>query len=145
MSDEKTPSNGESDTRDRPPLDHVPPEESPPEDDSPEPQDARSGDAATRVVEHLKSPSAWMRLLYMVLFFVLWWIARFAVIAVMLLQVLFLLFGGARNDRLATFGEGLAGYVHELVAFLTFASEKQPFPFSDWPGKNPLADKKPAD
>ena len=69
----------------------------------------------------------------MVLFFALWSITRLVVLAVVILQILFLLFSGGRNERLAGFGESLAVYSYELVAYLTFASEEQPFPFNDWP------------
>ena len=69
----------------------------------------------------------------MVLFVALWSITRLVVLAVVILQVLFLLFSGGRNERLAGFGESLAVYSYQLVAYLTFASEEQPFPFSDWP------------
>ena len=83
--------------------------------------------------EHLTSRASWLRLLFMVLFFALWSITRLVVLAVVILQVLFLLLSGARNERLAGFGASLAVYSYELVAYLTFASEDQPFPFSDWP------------
>ena len=117
---------------DQPPLDHVPPDEPPPDQAAPE----SGGDAKDRendLADHLTSRSSWLRLLFMVLFVVLWSITRFVVFAVVVLQVLFLLFGGQRNERLAGFGASLAVYSYELVAYLTFASEEQPFPFSDWP------------
>lgn len=85
------------------------------------------------IVEHLTSRASWLRLLFMVLFFALWSITRLVVLAVVILQILFLLFSGGRNERLAGFGESLAVYSYELVAYLTFASEEQPFPFNDWP------------
>ena len=69
----------------------------------------------------------------MILFIALWFVSRFVVFAVMGLQVLFLLFSGKRDERLAAFGGSLATYSCEVVAYLTFASETQPFPFSDWP------------
>lgn len=117
---------------DQPPLDHVPPDEPPrdhvPPDSDNEPQTRESG-----IGDHLKSPAAWLRLLFMVLFVALWFISRFVVFAVMGLQVLFLLFSGKPDARLAAFGASLAAYSYEVVAYLTFASETQPFPFSDWP------------
>ena len=122
-----------------PPLDHVPPDESPGERAQPgldnDPQAREDG-----VAEHLTSRASWLRLLFMVLFVALWSLSRFVVLAVVILQVLFLLFGGKRNERLASFGASLATYTYELVAFLTFASERQPFPFSDWPADGPRAE-----
>ena len=135
MSDAKSPSDEESQASappDQPPLDHVPPDEPSPDDEA---QESASGAEAreNRIAEHLTSRASWLRLLYMVLFVALWSITRLVVLAVVILQVLFLLFSGGRNERLAGFGESLAVYSYQLVAYLTFASEEQPFPFSDWP------------
>ena len=107
---------------DQPPLDHVPPE-----------SDSEPQSRVSEIGEHLKSRDSWQRLLFMVLFVVLFIISRFVVFAVMILQILFLLLSGKRNDRLAGFGASLAVYSLELVAYLTLASERQPFPFTDWP------------
>lgn len=117
---------------DEPPLDHVPPDEPPldhvPPDSNNKPETREGG-----IGEHLTSRDSWLRLLFMVLFVALWSITRLVVFAVIILQILFLLFSGKRNERLAGFGASLAIYSYELVAYLTFASEEQPFPFSDWP------------
>ncbi|MCZ0954539.1 MAG: DUF4389 domain-containing protein [Rhodospirillaceae bacterium] len=135
MSDAKSPSDEGSRASapsDQPPLDHVPPDEPSSDDEAHE----STGDPEARenrIAEHLTSRSSWLRLLYMVLFAALWSITRLVVLAVVILQVLFLLFSGGRNERLAGFGESLAVYSYQLVAYLTFASEEQPFPFSDWP------------
>ena len=118
---------------DQPPLDHVPPNEPPPDHAAPE-SDGTAEARKNGIAEHLTSRTSWLRLLYMVLFIALWSITRLVVLAVVILQVLFLLFSGERNERLAGFGASLAVYSYELVAYLTFASEEQPFPFSDWPG-----------
>ena len=95
--------------------------------------DSESRTRQNGIVEHLTSRASWLRLLFMVLFFALWSITRLVVLAVVILQIVFLLLSGARNERLAGFGASLAVYSFELVAYLTFASEEQPFPFSDWP------------
>ena len=117
---------------DQPPLDHVPPDE-PPQDHVPPESGSEPQSRVSEIGEHLKSRDSWLRLLFMVLFVVLFIISRFVVFAVMILQILFLLLSGKRNDRLAGFGASLAVYSLELVAYLTLASERQPFPFSDWP------------
>ena len=106
----------------KPPPDHVPPEP----DTEPQVQESRLAD-------NLKSRSTWLRLLFMILFIVLWCISRLVVSVVLVLQFLFLLFTGERNSRLAAFGQSLATYSYQLVAYLTLVTEDQPFPFSDWP------------
>ena len=142
MSDTNPPpeeSPPEEDPPNQPPLDHVPPDESPPDHVPPKSQDEPRV-RASRIAERLLSRTAWLRLLFMVLFVALWGISRLVIIAVMVIQVLFLLFGGERNARLAAFGQSLAAYSYELVAYLTFASEDQPFPLSDWPGGSTSSD-----
>ena len=129
---------------DQPPLDHVPADEPPrdhvPPESSEEPQARESG-----IGEHLKSRAAWLRLLFIVLFIALWFISRVVVFAVMGLQVLFLLFSGKPEARLAAFGGSLAAYSYEVVAYLTFASDNQPFPFSDWPDGSVSSDQSSED
>ena len=140
MSDAKPPPDEEpqepvspdQSSSDQPPLDHVPADE-PPQDHVEAESNEESQAQRNGIGEHLKSRSAWLRLLFMVLFIALWFISRLVVFAVMGLQVLFLLFSGKPDARLAAFGGSLAAYSYEVVAYLTFASETQPFPFSDWP------------
>ncbi len=127
----------ENTPRDHAQPDNAPQENTPRDHTPPEPGD-RVQSPEESFVDHLKSRDSWMRLLYMVLFFALWTVTRFVVIAVIVLQVLFLLFSGQRNERLAGFGAGLAAYVRQLVAYLTLADERQPFPFSDWPDDAPM-------
>lgn len=109
-----------------PPRDHVV-EEPDPND---EPQD--------QGLEHnIKSRSTWLRLLFMILFLVLWGISRIVILAVVVLQFLWVLFTGQTNERLGKFGLSLATYSYQIITFLTYNSEEQPFPFSDWPAGPP--------
>ncbi len=73
----------------------------------------------------------------MVLFLALWGISRVVVLAVVVLQFFWVLIGGKTNARLAEFGQSLATYTYQIVLYLTFSTEEQPFPFSDWPAGPP--------
>ena len=117
---------------DQPPRDHVPAGQAP-RDHVPTGPDAEPPSRYSRIGEHLTSRDSWLRLLFMLLFVAVWTISRLVVAAVVVLQAISLLLSGERNTRLTGFGASLAVYSYELVAYLTFASEKQPFPFSDWP------------
>ena len=86
-----------------------------------------------RFLERIRSNTTWVRLLFTVLFLAIWAISRLIFATVVTLQVGFLLLGGAANARLATFGQGLAVYSGQLVAYLTFATDDKPFPLGDWP------------
>ena len=92
----------------------------------------------TSLQENLKAPSTWLRLLFMVLFLVLWGFSRVVVLAVVVLQFLWVLTRGETNARLAEFGQSLATYTYQIVLYLTFSTEEQPFPFSDWPTGPPV-------
>ena len=92
----------------------------------------------TSLEENLKAPSTWLRLLFMMLFLALWGISRVVVLAVVVLQFFWVLIGGKTNARLAAFGQSLATYTYQIVLYLTFTTEEQPFPFSDWPAGPPV-------
>ncbi len=85
------------------------------------------------VKEHLLSESIWIRILYMVLF----WLAGHLVIAMVILiavlQGVLVLFTGQPNLSLQEFSLALNRYLYQMANFLTFNSETKPFPFSDWP------------
>jgi hypothetical protein len=78
--------------------------------------------------------NAWIRLLYMVLFVVIFNVVEAVSYIVLVVQFIFHLFTGKPNDRLKELGASLAAYVRELVAFFTYASEDLPYPFGSWPG-----------
>ena len=83
--------------------------------------------------EHIKSRSTWLRLVFMLLFAVIFYIAEMVLFAVAALQFLWKLFTGGVNLRLTAFGANLGAFLREVVLFLTFNTERMPFPFADWP------------
>lgn len=113
----------------RPPPDHVVDEEP-----SEEVEQARG------LQENLTSKSTWLRLLFMILFLALWSLSRLVVLAVVVLQFFWVALTGATNARLGAFGMSLATYSFQIIAFLTYNTEEQPFPFSDWPSGAPQGD-----
>ncbi len=77
--------------------------------------------------------SVWLRgLLMLALYFVFWLVKLVAGLAA-LFQFGSLLLTGRSNEPLRVFGASLALYSHDIVAYLTFASERLPFPFTEWP------------
>lgn len=75
----------------------------------------------------------WVRGFYMLLLVVLWHVAEAVLFGVAIVQFIFALLGGP-NERLQVFGVSLARYLRQVAAYLAFASDALPFPFSDWPG-----------
>jgi len=77
----------------------------------------------------------WQRGLYMLLFAFLLGVAKFVVFTVVILQFLIVLLTEAPNAQLLQLGESLSAYIYQIMLFLTFNSEKRPYPFSDWPSR----------
>jgi hypothetical protein len=77
--------------------------------------------------------SAWIRLLYLILYALILNIAEGVTFVVTVVQFIFHLFTGRPNSRLSELGEGLAAYVRDVVAFLTYHVDALPFPFGAWP------------
>ena len=82
----------------------------------------------------LGDESFWLRLPFMLLFFLAWKLAELVLIGVILVQVLMRLFLGQPQSALQALGAQLSRYAHQIFRYLTFNSEQKPFPFSDWPG-----------
>ncbi len=75
----------------------------------------------------------WVRLIYMLIIALLWHVAEAVLGVVAIIQFIIALAQNKPNERLVAFGRSLARYLQQMAAFLTFASEEIPFPFSDWP------------
>jgi Domain of unknown function (DUF4389) len=79
------------------------------------------------------SPDLWIRLVYMVVFWLLSFLARIVIAIVAILQFLVVLFTGEINHNLRDLGAGIAIWTRQNYDFLSFASDSKPFPFQDWP------------
>ncbi len=86
------------------------------------------------IVEHLREPSAWIRILFMIAFAaVLYIVIAPLVLVLMLAQALFSIFTGSSNQNLRYLGNALLQYISQILSFITYNSEDKPFPFSDFP------------
>jgi hypothetical protein len=83
--------------------------------------------------QSLTNPDLWIRLVYMVIFWLLSYIARMVIGAVGFIQFFVVLFSGETNKNLKNLGEGTARWTQQNYLFLSFASEQKPYPFQDWP------------
>jgi hypothetical protein len=75
----------------------------------------------------------WLRIVYMLVFALLYNVAEFVMLATALLQIATTLFAGGPNQHARRLGQQLAVYAYDCWRFLTYNSEHKPFPFSDWP------------
>ncbi len=83
--------------------------------------------------EPYKDRTVWMRGFYMIIFMVFMGVAKFVMSVVILFQFLTVLFSAETNEKLLRFGETLSIYQYQIMMFLTYNSEEQPFPMGDWP------------
>ncbi len=99
-------------------------------------------DADTK--KHVSEGSTWLRLVYMLLFVIIFNVAEIVLGAVVVLQFLFKLFTGKTLEPLEALGQSLATYFYEMVLFLTFRTEDMPYPFGPWPKEAPQGKAKSA-
>ena len=86
------------------------------------------------IVDNLRQPSAWIRVVLMLAFAVfLYLIIAPVILVLMVVQALFAVITGAENENLRFLGSALTVYVSQILEFVTYNSEIKPFPFSDFP------------
>ena len=82
--------------------------------------------------KHYENKNVWRRGLMMLIFAFCLGIAKFVMGAVVIFQFLNVLFTGQTNGNLLIFGQQLSRYQYQIMLFLTYNSEKQPFPVAAW-------------
>ena len=83
--------------------------------------------------DNLTNRNIWVRGLYMLFFALAYAVAEAIVALVVVFQFIHTAFTGRVNPRLQPFGANLGAYIYDLLQYVTFNSENQPFPFADWP------------
>ncbi len=92
---------------------------------------------SNEIKENLKQQSTWIRGLYMLMFALFYSVAEIVLFAVVLVQFFLKLFTGQTNPRLLMLGQSIATYIYQIIQFLTFNNDYQPFPFGPWPNGGP--------
>lgn len=85
------------------------------------------------VKTHVKSKSTWTRLIYLILYGIIYRVAEIVLLAITILQFFKALLTGSPFAQLQSFGGALAEYNRQLVAFLSYQSDEKPFPIGPWP------------
>lgn len=89
------------------------------------------------IKQNLSRGATWMRVLYMLLLAIFYSLAEVVLSAVVVFQLLLVLFTGKKNDRLLKFGQALSTYIYQVLSFQTFNTETLPYPFTAWPKGEP--------
>lgn len=87
-----------------------------------------------------KLENIWIRLVYMILFFVTHRLASWILMVIAVIQFCLTLFSGNKNGRLNEFSGSLNRYIYQAGIFLSFESEEKPYPFDEWPSKSVVDD-----
>ena len=75
----------------------------------------------------------WKRGLLMLLYILAFSVVKLVITLIAIFQFGSILITGSPNGVVRDFGESLALFTEELVAFLVCADEYPPFPFREWP------------
>lgn len=97
-----------------------------------------------KLKENMTSKNTWIRGFYMLLFALIYGVAKILVAAVAVFQFFSTLFTGKTNENILTFGQSLGTFIYQIIQFFTFNSEEKPYPFSPWPQELPEIKKKTA-
>jgi len=91
----------------------------------------------TEINTNLQKTGTWQRIFFMLIFAVILAFVRILLWGVVLLQVASSLMMGTKNTNVLGFGKSLSVYVYGILVFLTYNTDKMPFPFSDWANQTP--------
>ena len=80
-----------------------------------------------------KNESIALRILWMLLFVIVWQVAEVVRAGVGIVQLGYRLIYGAPSGSLMNFGDSLSQFLAQIGRFGTFHSDQKPWPFADWP------------
>ncbi|BFM08008.1 DUF4389 domain-containing protein [Halioxenophilus aromaticivorans] len=79
------------------------------------------------------SQAFWLRVVYMLVVALVAHLALMVIWFLLVLQFVIVLITGEPSNTLQRFSRTIGLFVAQAFAFIGFAQEKKPFPFSDWP------------
>ncbi len=77
-----------------------------------------------------------LKVVYMVLFYFVFIILGYILIALGVVQLIVKLLSGNPQADLQRFGGQLGQYAAQLIHYIAMQTEQKPYPFSDWPNNN---------
>lgn len=78
----------------------------------------------------------WFRLILMLIYWVLLPFAQFFIGCIAIVQAIIAIFTTERSKAISSWAANVAKFIYQANLFLTYRTEKRPFPFSDWPTDN---------
>lgn len=83
--------------------------------------------------EQLERESLLLRVFWMLIFTLIWYVAEVVLAVVVILQLVCRLLQGKPNAELLQLGDSLSQYLAQIGQFGTFNTEDKPWPLADWP------------
>ena len=90
--------------------------------------------------QNYENKNAWMRVLFVVLFWIVFYVTQLVIAAVVVAQCAFTIFSGKPNHNLLKFGDMLAKYIKDILRYVTFNTDERPFPFNEFPKSDLVID-----
>lgn len=90
--------------------------------------------------KRLQREGFFLRIVWMVLYGLIWQVAAPLLMLTVILQVLYRLFKGRPHAGLMRLGDGLGGLLAQIARFACFQTEDKPWPVADWPASPETAD-----
>lgn len=98
-----------------------------PSDNQPETQ----SDIEKNIRAQVQNKDTWLRVFFMAVFLVIFYAVFFVTLGIAVIQFFARLLSGKSLASLDDFNRTLATYAHDIVAYVTFASDAKPFPFKE--------------
>ncbi|MBW4050197.1 MAG: DUF4389 domain-containing protein [Proteobacteria bacterium] len=76
-----------------------------------------------------------VRILYMLLFALVFWVVCWVLLLTALAQLLVRVLSGRPSPELVRFGRALARYTAQVVEYLTFVTDRVPYPVGEFPAQ----------
>ncbi len=89
-------------------------------------------DRQVQLKQNLQDSNQWMRILYMIMFWIILYFVLMVTGVIIFIQVLFALITGSDNKNLRKFAADLTKYINQIILFLTYNEDRKPFPFAEW-------------
>jgi hypothetical protein len=98
---------------------------------SPQDNDSNRSPLEEQIRTQITDINTWLRLFYMALFMVVFYIVYAITCVVGIIQFFAGIFTGKTLASLSEFNAKLSDYARDVVAYITYASSKKPFPFKE--------------
>ena len=78
--------------------------------------------------------SLWLRALFMLILAAAFGISETILYLLAIVSLIHRVLKGENNQRMVAFGGALGRYIQQIANYLTFNTDRAPFPFDSWPG-----------